>query len=205
MALDLKKEISLPFKKGGTSSKGASEYPEKTYINLVQVDKKALDLRRTVPIAILAALLVVLFMKFGIFDFYAQLGAKQAELNTEKTHLVALQSQLSDYNDVLEEYQGYQALSLNEGGLSVDALQVINLVDTCVAPVANVATMSLAGNTLSLSLTDVSLDGIGQLVNTLYQQPLVKNVSVSTATTRNADNENVTAAVTITLATPDSK
>ena len=37
------------------------------------------------------------------------------------------------------------------------------------------------------------------------RKPLVKNVSVSTASTRNAGNENVTAAVTVTVAPVESK
>lgn len=208
MALSLGKELSLPslpFLKGGSAKAGKSVYPEKTYINLVQLDKKTVDLRRSIPMAIAIVLFVVLFAKFGVFDFYAQLGAKQAELSTQTAQLSSLQNQLVDYNAVLEEFEGYESKSLSEGGISVNALDVLALVDNYVAPVANIATMSVSGNTLSLSLTDVSLDGVGQLVSVLYEQPLVQNVSVSTATTRNANNENVTAAVTITLASADSK
>ena len=207
MALDLKKDISLPslpFKKGGGAKKGKSAYPEKTYINLVQLDKKAVDLRRSIPTAIIAVIVVVLFAKFGVMDFYAQLGAKQSELSSTTAQLTSLQNQLVDYNAVLEEYEGYESKSLSDGGISVNAMDVIALVDNYVAPMANVATMSISGNTLSLSLTDISLDGVGQLSSTLYEQPIVQNVSVSTASTRNSGNENVTAAVTVTLVSSDS-
>ena len=208
MAVNLKKEItlpSLPFKKGGASKKGKSAYPEKTYINLVQLDKKTVDLRRSIPTAIIAVILVALFVKFGVFDFYAQLGAKQAELSKTTSQLSSMQSQLVDYNAVLEEYEGYESKSLSDGGISVNALDVLTLVDQVVAPKANIATMSIAEDTLSLSLTDVSLEGIGQIVSALNEQPLVKNVSVSTASTHNAGNENVTAAVTVTVAPVESK
>jgi len=85
--------------------------------------------------------------------------------------------------------------------LRVDALGALALVDRFVAPSARVASLSLAGNTLTLNLTDISLDGVGKLVSTLYEQDMVANVSVSTAATRETASEDVVVAMTITLAT----
>ena len=205
MALDLGKKMSIGDIKGASRKVKKSEYPEKTYINLVQVDRKTIDMRRTVVTGIVVVILLALFAKFGVIDFYARLDAKKAELGAQTAQLTALQTQLSNYNAVLEEYEGYESMSLSGDGMSVNALDALSLVETYVSPSAKVASLSLSGNTLSLSLSDVSLDGVGQLASTLRGQSMVKSVSVSTASTRNADSENVTAAMTITLVSSDAK
>lgn len=198
MALDWSKQISF----SGLKRKPArtrSEYPEKTYINLVVVDKKTLDMRRTIPMAVVLVLVVALFLKFGVFDFYARVDAKQAELTTHQSELHVLTSQLADYDAVLEEYEGYASLSIAESGLVVDAMDALSLVDRFVAPSARVASVALSGDTMTLGLADVTLDGVGKLVSTLYEQDIVSNVSVSTAATEKTSNTDLTATMTITL------
>jgi len=205
MALDLGKKLSIGDIKGAAKKTKKADYPEKTYINLVQVDRKTIDMRRTVVTGIIVVILLALFAKFGVIDFYARLDAKKAELGAQTAQLTALQTQLANYNAVLEEYEGYESMSLSGDGMSVNALDAINLVETYVAPSANIASLSLSGSTLTLSLSDVSLDGVGQIASTLREQSMVKNVSVSTASTRNADSENVTAAMAISLVSSDTK
>ncbi len=92
-------------------------------------------------------------------------------------------------------------MSITSSGLRVDALEALDLVDRFVAPSARVVSISLVGNTLTLNLTDISLDGVGKLASTLYEQDMVANVSVSTAATQETASKDVTAAITITLAT----
>lgn len=203
MALDWSKEITFSGLKK-RASKPKDEYPSKTYMNLMVVDKRAFDVRRNVPIIVILAIIVVLIMKFGVFDFYARVDAKQAELAAHQQTLNALTAELVNYDKVLEEYEGYESISISDEGLQVDALDALALVDRYVAPSARVASLSLSGNTLKLNVTDVTLDGVGKLVSTLYEQSMVANVSVSTAATQQTASEDVTAAITITLA-PESE
>ena len=205
MALDLGKKLSLGDIKGASKKTKKSEYPQKTYINLVQVDRKTIDMRRTALTGIVVVVLLALFAKFGVIDFYARLDAKKAELGAQTAQLTALQSQLANYNAVLEEYEGYESMSLSGDGMSVNALAAIDLVETYVAPSASVGSLSLTGNELSLSLTDVSLDGVGQIANTLKEQSMVQDVVVFNASTRNSDNGNTTASMKIVLASSDAK
>lgn len=202
MAPSLGKKLSFKDLKNAGPGKNKSAYPEKTYINLVQIDKRTLDIRRSIPTAIAAVIIIALFAKFGVIDFYDRMYSKQSELAAQVSQLDTLNHQLENYNTVLEEYEGYKSMSLAEGGLAVDALDALRLVDTFIAPVGNISTLSLTGDTLSLSLTDVSLDSVGQLASLLRGQEMVKDVSVSTASTRSADREGVTAAMTIKLVSP---
>lgn len=200
MALDWNKEISFSGLKK-RAPKPKNEYPTKTYMNLMVSDKAAFDLRRNVPLMVLLLIIVVLFLKFGIFDFYARVDAKQAELNAHQQTLSALNAELVNYDTVLEEYEGYESMSISSDGLRVNALDALALVDRYVAPSARVVSVSLVGNTLTLNLTNISLDGVGKLASTLYGQDMVENVSVSTAATQETASEDVMTAMTITLAT----
>lgn len=200
MALDWNKEISFSGLKK-RSPKPKDEYPSKTYMNLMVSDKKSFDLKSNIPLMVVLLIIVVLVMKFGVFDFYARIDAKQAELNSHQQTLSSLNAELTNYNAVLEEYEGYESMSITSSGLRVDALEALNLVDRFVAPSARVASISLVGNTLTLNLTNISLDGVGKLASTLYEQDVVENVSVATAATQETASEDVTATMTITLAT----
>ena len=203
MALDWNKEISFSGLKKRTP-KPKDEYPSKTYMNLAVSEKSTFDIRNNIPAIIILVVVVALFLKFGVFDFYARVDAKQMELSARQTVLNGLTHDLANYDKVLEEYQGYESLSVSSEGLVVNALDALSLVDRFVAPSARVASLGLAGNTLSLNLTDISLDGVGKLVSTLYEQDMVANVSVSTAATQQTASEDVVAAVTITLV-PESE
>jgi len=200
MALDWNKEISFSGLKK-RAPKPKDEFPSKTYMNLMVSEKKSFDLRSNIPFIVILLIIVVLVLKFGVFDFYARVDAKQAELNAHQQTLSSMNAELTNYNTVLEEYEGYESMSITSSGLRVDALGALALVDRFVAPSARVASLSLAGNTLTLNLTDISLDGVGKLVSTLYEQDMVANVSVSTAATRETASEDVVVAMTITLAT----
>ena len=200
MALDWNKEISFSGLKK-RAPKPKDEFPSKTYMNLMVSEKKSFDLRSNIPLIVILLIIVVLVMKFGVFDFYARVDAKQAELNAHQQTLNSLNAELTNYNTVLEEYEGYESMSITSSGLRVDALEALNLVDRFVAPSARVVSISLVDNTLTLNLTDISLDGVGKLASTLYEQDMVANVSVSTAATQETASKDVTAAITITLAT----
>jgi len=200
MALDWSKEISFSGLKK-RAPKPKDEFPSKTYMNLMVSEKKSFDLRSNIPFIVILLIIVVLVLKFGVFDFYARVDAKQAELNAHQQTLSSMNAELTNYNTVLEEYEGYESMSITSSGLRVDALGALALVDRFVAPSARVASLSLVGNTLTLNLTDISLDGVGKLVSTLYEQDMVANVSVSTAATRETASEDVVVAMTITLAT----
>ena len=199
MALDWSKNISLAgLRKKAPKAKAV--YPTKTYINLVVEDKKKLELRSTLPKAILVVLIAVAAIKFGVFDFYDRVAQKEAEL-AQQTHVLSnLEAQLTNYDAVKAEYETYESTKLVADGMIVPAMDALNLVDRYITPAAQVDSINLQGNTMTLNLSNITLNGVGKLVSTLYQQPIVANVTVSTAATNKGDNtQKTTAAMTITL------
>lgn len=198
MALDWSREITFAGLKR-RPQKAKTEYPSKTYMNLAPVDKKSVDAQRAIPTAIIVVVLVALFAKFGVFDFYDRLNQKQAELAAQEQVLSSLQAQLVGYDEVLETYNAYASAYATADEYTVSALDALTLVDRFVRPSATVSSLDLQGNTLSLNLSNITLDEVGKLVSVLYEQDIVANVSVSTAATQQTSAEDVTAAVIITL------
>lgn len=198
MALNWSKEISFSGLKK-SKAKPNNEYPEKTYMNLVVSTKREVDTRKTVITGVIALIAVILVVKFGIFDFYARVNDKVAELNVQQQNLNVLNTGLAKYDAVLSEYESYESISVTADGLVVNAVDALALVDRYIAPSASIMSISLAGDTMAINVTDISLDGVGQLVSTLYAQDMVANVSVATAATAQTASSDVTAALTITL------
>ena len=94
MALDWNKEISFSGLKKRTP-KPKDEYPSKTYMNLAVSEKSTFDIRNNIPAIIILVVVVALFLKFGVFDFYARIDAKQAELNSRQQVLNSLRMKKS--------------------------------------------------------------------------------------------------------------
>ena len=198
MALDWSKQITFTGLRKRTP-RAKAEYPSKTSINLMVRDKTQIDVRKSLPMVILTVLVVIFVCKFGIFDFYDRVNQKQGELSSITHELSDLEAALVDYSAVKAEYDTYESSKLVADESTVSAIDALELVDKYVRPSARVQTMDLKGNTVSLNLAGVSLDGVGKLVSTLYEQPIVANVSVSTAGTGKTDASDTTAVMTITL------
>lgn len=199
MALDWSKNISFSGLVKRKPKVAKAEYPSKTYINLMVRSKRKVDARGTVVKALGLVLVVALFCKFGVFDFYDRLAKRQVELAQQEQVLEGLKVQLADYDAVKSEYDMYESTRIVSTEGTVSVLDAMDLVDRYVAPSAKIAAIDIKGNTVSLNLADITLDKIGKLVSTLYEQPMVANVSVSTATTEQDTNKAITAAMVITL------
>ena len=198
MALDWNKEISFSGLRKARP-KQSDAFPTKTYMNLAVADRKSVELKKTVPFAVILVVLVALFLKFGVFDFVTGVQAKQAELANRQQTLSQLESQLAGYDGVLAEYSSYVSARLGDDGTTVPTLDALALVDTIVRPVASVSSLNYDSNQLTLMLANASLSSLGDLLNRLYEQPIVSNVSVSNATTTQSNTGDVLTAMTITL------
>lgn len=205
MALDWKKEVSFGKKGGSKAPKGD---PVKDYINLAGGEKKQGNVKLLVIKIVVAVIAVALFAKFGVFDFFAQIDAKRADLAAEKQTSETIKSQLADYDDVVAEYETYGVVGAsNDTEIPVDIVDAMELVHTIILPKASVGAIDLNGDTLTLVLNNVTLRDVGSITNALSEQDVVKDVSVSTAGTqdqRAPSAEIVTATMKIKLISKDA-
>lgn len=198
MALDWNKDISFAGLKK-SQPKAKMGYPEKTYMNLVVRDAKESEPRKLLLMGVLLFLVVVFVAKFGVFDFYDRVNQKHGELVKQQQVLSGYQQQLLDYDKVLEEFETYGSAQLSADAGIVSAVEALELVDTVVAPNAEVTSLNLSANTLTLRLSNITLDNVGKLASSLRANPMVQNVSMSTAATEQSAPADVTATMTITL------
>lgn len=198
MALDWSKQVSFSgLKKAG--SKGKVSYPSKRYINLMPRKERNNDPGKVIPVAVILLILVALFVKFGIYDLYANVAAKQAELNAQTQVLRSAQAKAASYDQVKEEYDAYQSTRLSSAENEVSTIEAMELVDTYIAPYARIDSINYEKNTITLNLSNITLEDVGKLVGKLYEQPIVDNVAVSTAGADTSKNEELTAAMIITV------
>lgn len=200
MALDWSREISFSgLKKGGGNRKNEIT-PTKEHMNLVVQTKKERNVKKIALTTIIVLIVAVLFAKFAVIDFMAQVNAKQIELAEQQQLKATAIEKLATYDEVADEYEKYGFFEIDneKGVLSVDATEALDLVDKYIANKATVSGLNLAGDTMTLTLTDIALNDVGKLTNELDKLDFVQNVSVSTAATQN-DQSSVVTTMTIKL------
>lgn len=208
MALDWNKEVSLDSVKkllkrpGKGSQKGGGEYPSKTTMNLYQGDSSTTDVRKVVVVGVILFVAIALFVKFGVLDPLDALGRKQGELARQEEALAAMKSGSAEFEQIKELYDGYMA---RYGSDDIDAISLLTMIEQLVMPRANVSSIVLADDTLTLTLHNVSLETAGEIAKTLEDQSAVKSVNLTTATTENAEGHNTISTLVIALANNKAK
>lgn len=204
MALDWKREIDLKSlfsrKKGGLS--GSITYPSKTTINLYRSDQQATDKRKVILACVLGAIVLGLFVKFGVLDQMAVVSQMENELNEQRALSEKAKANLGDYADVQEAYEAYLA---RYGKGATDAIAVLDMVEKNVMSKTTVTSIVLGEDILTLTLYNVSLDTVGNLAKDLESQEMVSKVNVSTATTQNAEGLNTVSTLVINLVSNESE
>ncbi len=193
MALDLGKKISLDLltKRG----RNKVEYPTKRTMNLYQVEGSGAVRRRVIVTAVGIAVAAILFLNFAVFAPLANVAKKQSELAKVRADLEPVQQRVQEYDDILSEYEAYAPISSSSG---VDAMGVLDMVESKVRPNCTVNQVSLEDAKLTITLSNVSLESVGSIAKELGQQEGVDSVSVSTAQSSD-ESTGVVATVTVRL------
>lgn len=180
-----------------------SAYPTKRDMNLAMREKPQTNR----PLALLAVLLVAaligLFYLFAVRRVLDEVDAANTAADAAEAQLAAIQQQTMNYDDVLDEYQGYTVVSNAMTG-TVDPLDCLDLIETHLVDKAEVEAYSVADHLISVQLSGVTLRDVSEIYADLMNSPLVSSVQVYTASTVKDSNELVTANMNIELAQTDS-
>ncbi|MDO4538507.1 MAG: hypothetical protein Q4B54_10135 [Coriobacteriales bacterium] len=206
MALDWNQEVSLSsikniLKKGKGASLGSGDLPSKTTMNLYQGEERTFDLRKLILAGILVLVVLIALLKFGVFDQLDALNRKQTELAEQQALAAAVKEGTTDYASVKEVYDAYTA---HYGAVTHDAISILDLVEQHVMSITTVTKITLADNTLTLTLSNVPLDTVGNIAKDLENQTVVKSVNVTTAGTQNSGQNTVSATLVISLVSPET-
>ena len=194
MALDLNMEIKSPF--GDNKKKQA--YPTKTTMNLAMHEKRVIDGRRALIYGIIGLVVLILLLKFAVFDQFAAINTARQNYETAQASVDTLEQKLANYDSVAAEYSRYSNGSAT-GSTAASITDILNLIDTNIAPSATVSSVSLENNTLTVGLSGTTLDTAASIVAGLNNNSLVSTVSVYTATNGTSGSDSVSATLVITL------
>lgn len=144
------------------------------------------------------ALAASLFLYSGVFQ---PLAERRAALD-----LLARQQALADQLEArLEGYDGLSADYLRTGGgiltdaelALADRNAILELAATVISPRASVTELTLSGNSLTLHLTDISLQAAGALVSELKRHPLITDAQLHSAEAASGESSNIFLRITL--------
>ena len=145
----------------GKKGKGKAGYPNKQYINILDGMKS--DDNRTLEILIFIIFLVALgvFTKFGVIDKISEASAAEAAYNEVQRQITELKEQNADYDKVKKDYSHYGLGYLDDTEiLLVDREDVLDLLDKYVLKNADIKTLAVTDNTVTLTVEKTRLNAI---------------------------------------------
>lgn len=201
MALEWSTDINFAGLFKRKKRRGKEEYPSKTYINLIIPDEREIRGMRSIVGLVVGVIALALFAKFGVYDFFARVMAKNVELAERSEYLSLLTVQLADYDEVMDTYRMYEAARMTEEAGDIAVVDVLDLTDRRLLPAATINSFALDNNVLTVELSEINLDSVGDLVASLYEEKTVVGVRVTTASSGidNSDDEKKTVMLTVSL------
>ena len=201
MALDWKKEIDLStilgfVKKGKSGSKGGTELPTKTTMNLYQSEKQAANVRKIVLVGVLLLVCGAAFVKIGVLDQLSYLSQKEGELAEQQALVSRMSNAVGDYDEVAELYDAYVA---KHGIDSTDAIAVLDLVERRVMGKATVSKIVYDKGVITLTIKGVSLQTVGDLASELEKEAMVASTHVTSASRQQADAADTESTLVVSL------
>lgn len=189
----------------GKKGKGKAGYPNKQYINILDGMKS--DENRTLEILIFIIFLIALaaFTKFGVIDKISEASAAEAAYNDMQRQITELKEQNADYEEVKKDYSHYGMGYLDDSEiLLVDREDVLDLLDKYVLKNADIKTLAVTDNTVTLTVEKTRLNAISSIVKELEADSDVAFVTVNVAGTdrdvnTGSGNKQVTATMYIEL------
>jgi len=167
-----KKDVKLPVKKS---------------MNLYQVEKKE-DPTRTLVFGVLAIIVVVaVFGKILILDKLSEMTTVQQELFTAQDTLSAMNTKLQGYPQLKEDYYRYAEIYSSEDEILMDRITITTLLNEASQDIAHITSTSIEGNAVSIKVVTDNLDNLAQFRITLENNPLVKDVTVYSASRSTGD------------------
>ena len=189
----------------GKKGKGKAGYPNKQYINILDGMKS--DDNRTLEILIFIIFLIALaaFTKFGVIDKISEASSAEAAYNEVQRQITELKEQNADYDKVKKDYSHYGLGYLDDTEiLLVDREDVLDLLDKYVLKNADIKTLNVTDNTVTLTVEKTRLNAISSIVKELEADSDVAFVTVNVAGTdrdvnTGSGNKQVTATMYIEL------
>lgn len=143
--------------------------------------------------ALFAVVVLLGLLKLLVYDLWMKVNDARDALAVVQSTLAEAMSQLENYDEVKENYQRYSAT--DEELALLDRLEVVALLDKEVGAVARMHSYSVAGMEVQIAIDEVSLAQTADIVRRLEASPIVKHITVNTASTTSGEEGGVGEAI----------
>ncbi len=156
-------------------------YPTKTTLNLMIREHRQGDVRVFIPCMVLCLIAVGLFCRYAVIGRLARAYAAEQEALRAEQALAQAQEQLQEYDAVEAEYHRYFSDALFTGDIPQECMDVLAMMERQLMGKAQVSSLGFSGNTLQLQLKMSRFGVTSELLEALYNVPMVEQVSISNA------------------------
>lgn len=164
-------------------------YPTKRTMNLYfKVDRTTAP--ATAALYVLFALVVLLALsKVAIYDPLEAARQLEERVLMLEEQTASQMERLKNYHQIQEDY--IRATPTEEELSQVDRMEILNLIDSTIRPAAKIAQVSISGDQVLLTFSDVTLEEAAGLVSKLEASKLVAKTSVDTAISTRENQKHV--------------
>ena len=164
-----------------------TKYPTKTTINMAACGRTEAAGKTLVIGMAVIAVLVLLVVKFCVFDQYARLSRAEADYNSVYQKNQELADRVSDYDEVMLEYRAYSMSFISdkndENFVGVDRKEVLDLIETVMMKRGQVLSIEIYENTAKVSMKGMNLEEISEMIRSLKNSPVVSEAQLNIAKT----------------------
>ena len=190
--------------KGMFAGTKQTKYPTKTTINMAACGRTEVAGRTLVIGMAVIAVLVLLMVKFCVFDQYARLSRAEADYNSVYQKNQELADRVSDYDEVMLEYRAYSMSFISdkndENFVGVDRKEVLDLIETVMMKRGQVVSVEIYDDTAKVSMKGMNLKEISAMIKSLKTSPVVSDAQLNIAQTdENREASVLSFSVTIYL------
>lgn len=182
-------------------SAGRKKYLLKTTVNLAMRENRSGESRAVLPTAIILAVLIALFCKFGVIDPLMKASAAEQLAESESVALQSLEDASADYDEVLAKYESLNISTVSVTG-TMEPMECLSLIDDNLVAASKVEAYTVSQGVITAKISGVTLNSISDIYKSLMAYDSVENVQIYTAAT-GEEGSGTTATLTIKLVSDD--
>ena len=161
--------------------KKKDKYPTKKTINFYYRDEKSDGISTFTLYLVFVIVILIALSKIFVFDLLGELNTTKTVYEQNQATLESYMSALEKYDDINAEYNRFSYSYLSDQEKIQDRMDVLAVLEDTVFVKSKVQSISISGNLISVSLTDIGLDETAALAKLLEEHEIVESVTVNTA------------------------
>ncbi len=156
-------------------------YPSKRTINLYFKEDKTSKPSTMILYGLFGIVLLLAVAKYGVLDMITELDEAKSEYEQKQEELEAYLDKLVDYKEVTSQYNRYSQSYLETNEIFCDRMDLLAMLEETIFEQGNVSNVAISSNTVSVNFTGLDLEQTALLTTEIEGYPIVKSVTVNTA------------------------